>query len=241
MTNRYQIKYAIMPILGYRQLDSGYGTVFNMVSKCYVVSEKYLTDGSSTMMYEVVFPYQEFDDFDLCERLEPMYDLNGNCNNSKIVSCVFDSYDDAQVVANVANNKILLDEIGLLPFDDNFDRSVSMLRSNNKVSLSRYRMLEQKVNDATSDMAISREPNIDLDTVLKKVIDSPSEFYIKLADSLTDEECFYLNQLIDGKKCDNCSNGLCDIDEDNKKLSVACSKWTNKEMIGKQLLLSIRH
>lgn len=73
-----------------------------------------------------------------------------------------------------------------------------------------------------------------LKEAIKKIIDNPRNFYIKIANSLTIEEREYLKETIENKSCFNCSNGTCKVETFDKTSNEVCVAWDNKELIGKQ-------
>lgn len=235
MSSIYQLKYAVMPVSKFNKLDVTCSTSFNIVSKCYVVSEQHLMDGSSIVLYDVVFPFQDFEDQDFSKRIEPVYNSHSKCINSTVVSCVFDSFDDALVVADLENKKLLLDDIGLLPFDDNFDKFSAILKKNHQRLEEKYRKVEQEIEFATKDMQVKKSYHFDFDKILENISIYPEDFYIRIVDSLSSEERNYLREMVSNKSCKNCLNDLCNGE---KNSNDACVLWDNKTLIGKQLIKS---
>lgn len=97
MKYNYPIKYALIPI-------TYYGNTLYVASKCYVLNEeiKYNEDGTSSMKYDVVFPY-EFYYPNIVERIEPNY------HKFYSVSKVFDTMEEALIELECANNKLIQD------------------------------------------------------------------------------------------------------------------------------------
>ena len=129
MKYNYPVKYAIMPIYeqvgwssGLHELERNYEGVGNIVSKCYVVSNKvsYLVDGSEKREYEVVFPYQKTDYMRIHDfiRVHPKFNFNGHCINSNIVGKLYDNFDDAKENAEKLNRDILSYNLGVISFKD---------------------------------------------------------------------------------------------------------------------------
>lgn len=72
-----------------------------------------------------------------------------------------------------------------------------------------------------------------IDVILEKILDRPEEFYQKVAAELSPEEYYFLESLIQSKKCSNCSKQDCDKREND----VACHNWHNSELVGKAKLM----
>lgn len=80
--------------------------------------------------------------------------------------------------------------------------------------------------------------NLSLDDVIEKVIENPREFFIKIANALSIQEREYLKLLIENKSCINCSNGTCKVESTEKTRDDICVAWDNKELIGRQKILT---
>ena len=117
--NNFPIKYAILElkekggyITNYKDIVRGY-----IVSKCWVVesSIKYFSDGSSKLFHKVIFPYKDLDtlktslhndDQYIGERVTIDYDFNYNPVPVDVVSELFDSYEDAKIIAEEKNQEM---------------------------------------------------------------------------------------------------------------------------------------
>ncbi len=117
--NNFPIKYAILElkekggyITNYKDIVRGY-----IVSKCWVVesSIKYFSDGSSKLFHKVIFPYKDLDtlktslrndDQYIGERVTINYDFNYNPYPVDVVSKLFDSYEDAKIIAEEKNQEM---------------------------------------------------------------------------------------------------------------------------------------
>ncbi len=79
-----------------------------------------------------------------------------------------------------------------------------------------------------------------LDELIKKAIDNPDEFYIKIESFLSPEERVYIRERIYNKSCETCTNGCCrvpsyekvGIDENGKAVGSSCIGWDNRKYIG---------
>lgn len=80
-----------------------------------------------------------------------------------------------------------------------------------------------------------------LEEVIEKVIESPRKFYIKIAEVLSIEEREYIKTFIEDKSCINCSNMSCNVNHLVDNDHISCVSWDNKEMIGRQKVLSSDH
>lgn len=83
-----------------------------------------------------------------------------------------------------------------------------------------------------------QENNHTIDQIIEKVLDNPKDFFIKISNSLSIEEREYLKLLIKNKSCNNCSNESCRVESIEKTCDDACVSWENKELIGRQKVLS---
>ncbi len=250
---KYPIKYAVMPV---KENDCSYGklgqecrVVANIVSKCYVVSEKklYLGDGNYKTLYEVVFPYKK-----VCTEIEvhsehsiPEFNIYSECTNSICVNQLFDSYSDTLTVVNKLNEDILYQEIGCLPYNDEFESNVGKLKMKHQKTLDKCKKFENCLKKRTIDMEITKTNSSALEDVIEKIVENPSEFYIKVASVLSYEEREYLKQLIENRSCTNCNNVSCNVeyhekvglDESLKPQGNNCLGWTNPELIGRKKVL----
>lgn len=253
---KYPIKYAIMPIKeqtgwypGLNELEREYGVVVNIVSKCYVIGEEkeYLGDGTFQIQYEVVFPFFKKDKiyFDGCEPVIPKYNFYSQCTNSVFVNQLFNSFDEAQVVANQANEEILYHTIGILPYNEDFQKNVKVAKEKHQETLDKYKKIEETMEQETRDMKITKTYSFPLERLIEQIIENPNEFYVELANRLSPEEREYLKQLIENRCCRNCINSSCKIeqcekvglDEFGKPQGSSCLGWNNPELIGKQFIL----
>ncbi len=253
---KYPIKYAVMPIEeqigwypGLNELEREYDVVVNIVSKCYVIREEkeYLQDGTFKIKYEVVFPFQKKDKIYIggFEPVIPEYNFYSQCTNSIFVNQLFNSFDEAQVVADQANEEILHHTIGILPYNEDFQKNLKVTKEKHQETLDRYKKIEETIEQKTCDMKIIKTYSFPLEHLIEQIIESPSEFYVKLASELSSEEREYLKQLIENRCCRNCTNGSCKIeqcekvglDEFGQPQGSSCLGWNNPELIGKQLIL----
>lgn len=80
--------------------------------------------------------------------------------------------------------------------------------------------------------------NLSIDDVVEKIIENPRELFIKIANTLSIQERDYLKLLIENKSCINCSNGTCRVESAEKTPNDICVAWDNKELIGRQKILT---
>lgn len=248
---KYPIKYAVMPIKeqigwypGLHELERECDVVANIVSKCYVIREdkEYLQDGTLKIKYEVVFPSLKFGGFELAV---PEYNFYSQCTNSIFVNQLFNSFEEAQAVADQANEEILYHTIGILPYNEDFQKNLKAVKEKHQETLDRYKKIEEIIEQGTCDMKITKTYHFPLEHLIEQIIENPSEFYVKLAGELSPEEREYLKQLIENRSCRNCTNDSCRIetrekiglDEFGKPQGSSCFSWNNPELIGKQLIL----
>lgn len=164
MKNNYPIKYALMPIIkqngwsiGLNELERKYAVSCYIVSKCYVVGEnkKYYQDGTFKIKYSVVFVYEKDDYNRYLERVEPEFNLiNEECTNSLFVDEVFESYEDAKVVAQEKNEEILSKKLSCLKVDANFYQKIEEMKEEQEENLKFYRKLESKIEENSTDLVL---------------------------------------------------------------------------------------
>lgn len=252
----YPVKYAILSVKTAFSSDHGFceseqdsDTITNIVLKCYVVGERkeYLSDGGFKKKYEVVFPYTRKNSPYLeFEKTVPEYNFYSQCVNSTFTDKLFNTFDDAQLVAEQANKDLLSYKIGALSLDKNFPEKLNAIKQKYQELSSRYKDFEKKFEQETCNMEITPSYNVSVASLIERVVESPSKFYTELANSLSVEEKEHLKQLIENKSCYNCTNGSCTIeqhekvglDELGKSQGSDCLGWNNKELIGKQLILT---
>ena len=156
---KYPIKYAVMPLT--KRSDFGIEIYVNIVSKCYVISERkvYLEDGTYKYEYEVVFPFL-IENEDILERNIPKFNIfSGSCINSTLVYQLFNNFEEASVIANQENKKILNNKIGTEPYDDSFSKRIEKIKENHQKILSKYKIIEKEIEDYNINMIIDNKSN----------------------------------------------------------------------------------
>lgn len=236
---KYPIKYAIMQIKnqngwtsGGNELESTFGVVANIISKCYVISERkeYLQDGTTKKIYEVVFVYQDQN------IVYPEYSIYGSCINSEMVDRVYDNINEALLAKDKANKKIINNNIGILPYNEKFKETVKDLKEKHQNNLDRYNILEQEIERKTQSLSVEKENSSNITSIIEKIVEMPSDFYCALATHLSKKEIKYLKTLIEDKSCTNCTNNNCQDTNKNTRKNI-CDQWDNQELIGKQKIL----
>ncbi len=253
---KYPIKYAILPIEGktnwYSDIsgEQEYGTIANIVSKCYVIDEikTFLSNGTSKIKYEVVFPYVKKgkEDYEEFQKIVPEYNFYSQCTNSIIVTQLFNSFEEALAIADQANKKIMDYEIAFLSLDENFQEKLKSIKEKHQRTLDKYKKIERTIKEKTDGIEITKTSCSTLEEIIERIIESPSEFYIKLANVLSLEEKEYLRKSIENRNCKNCTNGNCKVEYyekiglDSLRNSQGrnCFSWNNLELIGRQLVLT---
>ncbi len=252
---KYPIKYAVMPIKeqigwsnGLNELEREYGVVANIVSKCYVIGEqkKYSSDGTIEIKYEVVFLYnkQYTSYYDKFKPSIPEFNIWSQCTNSIFVNQLFNSFEEALIVAKQFNDEIVHHKIMFLHFDKDFQSKVEKIKTEHQETLDKYKKIEEEIQQETNNVEITKTST--LEDIIEKIVESPRKFYINLADSLSIEEREYLKKLINNRCCDNCTNGSCRVetcekiglDELGKSQGSNCLSWNNYELIGRQRVLT---
>lgn len=252
---QYPVQYAVMPVeeqISYspwlNELRPGCVVVANIVSKCYVIGErKEYSNGKTKIKYEVVFPYTKKEPYyySKFEPTVPEYNLYSACTNSIFVDQLFSSFEEAFIAADQSNSKILYHEIGYLPFDENFKKNVEIIKSTYQEILNKYKKVEDTIKAKTNNMKITKPYGLTLENIIEKIVENPSDFYIKLTDQLSIQEREYLQTFIKDRTCNNCTNRNCrighcnneELDELGQNQVNNCLDWMNPELVGRQFVL----
>jgi hypothetical protein len=117
---KYPQKFAVLEVrercgweAGYEEKVRGY-----IPSKCYLLETKtkYLPNGNQKVAHEVVFPFTDYrgfklgmmdGDFDPGTPSVPEYDSYGRLLNGETVEHVFDSFEEAEYLSKIMNEKLL--------------------------------------------------------------------------------------------------------------------------------------
>lgn len=118
MIKGYPIKYSVLP------LNPSKGVLLKckddeiegyIVSKCYVISStmNYYIEDEATLMHEVIFPYENYGEFKEkgkdymeCPKIGRP-NSNGHVGHTTLVSKLYDTYEEAQKAATIANDQLL--------------------------------------------------------------------------------------------------------------------------------------
>ena len=242
MKNNYPIKYAVMPVIeqtgwypGLHELEREYGVVCYIASKCYLVGreERYNMYGGVESEYNVVFPYEKDKWYQgFLSRVEPRECLaNGRCNNAINVDKVFDSFEEAKVVASKKNKEILSKELSFIRVDDNFLQNVSLVKEKHEELVNYYQNIESMIEDNSIDLVVN-------DKVKEQAVIIEQNNSCKKKGSLYHMINFYANKnfiaynisLDDFKKIEKqLKNGeQVDVDSIKKNCLLISSSWDKK-------------
>lgn len=166
---KYPIKYAVLELkesggwlVEYEDITQGF-----IVSKCYVVESniKYYSNGENEITHKVVFPFKNISDFKLSlqrgtsyniDETVPSYDACGNPYPVDNVSCLFDSYEEAQEIAVRKNEEMkrkLISNVSLS--DENWKVKHEKLEIDFLENLSICHQFEKLILMRTKNMNIS--------------------------------------------------------------------------------------
>ena len=169
MEKGYPIKYAVEKLTvsgGYindfEDITEGY-----IVSKCYVADTKvsYYHGSEPKVTHEVVFPFRKFERFKLYFRdgykydetpTVPTRDYTGNASYTQTVDKVFDTFEEAQKEAEVANSEMWkkqLSDLSLLSDDWKLKHKRALLE--HKAKLEACSSYENYITEQTKDMQIT--------------------------------------------------------------------------------------
>lgn len=170
----YPIKYAVLEL----KVDGGYAVNYKditqgfIASKCYVVGNetKYYEDGTSKIIYKVVFPYQDihtfqnqrrinvFEENDIGKRIIPGYDYYNNPYPVNIVDDIYDTYEEAKDASKQKNHIHRIKLYNNVSFSDpEYQKKVDELMDEFEKSLQDCYAYEKLVLNETEDMNISTE------------------------------------------------------------------------------------
>ncbi len=166
MTMDYPIKYAVLElkkegglIVGYKDITQGF-----IVSKCYVMESNILYR-LNRITHKVVFPFADISKFqdsiknsnqNIGEKNIPCYDASGNISPVWVVKDLFDSYEEAKIVAEGANKEYrcnLAVEVDIESKDWNW--KLKKIRQEFDKNLKLCYLFEKLVQEATEDMNVS--------------------------------------------------------------------------------------
>ncbi len=173
----YPIKYAVLELIerggwsvGYKDITQGF-----IVSKCYVIESNivYNSDGSYKVMHKVVFPFRDIEMFknslrngrkNIGKPEIPKYDACDMIYPINIVTTLFDSYEQAKVMAAYKNNEYKKNLVFKIPdfwsnnfLNSNWKNQLHELEQEFLKNLEICNLFEQLVLAETEDMNISEE------------------------------------------------------------------------------------
>ena len=204
MKNNYPIRYAVMPIYefsgyqhGLNELEPTYDISLYIVSKCYLIEEsiEYKENGEKKNIYKVVYPYEEGRNSNSGSlvRCEPHFNFYNQSTNCVTVDKIFDDFDSCLAETERLNKQLLTDKISNLPYNEDFSTNVNLLRGQFDEKLNKYRNLERKIENGTSDLIVNdscKKQNIIISFSDKDVLSSMSLYwFIKRYNS--DNYCVY--------------------------------------------------
>ena len=173
----FPIKYAVLElkesggyITNYKDIIRGY-----IVSKCWVVESaiKYFSDGNAKVFHKVIFPYKDLDTLKtslrndkefIGERITINYDFNYNPHPIDIASELFDSYDEAKVIAEEKNKDMknhIASKVYFNTSDLKFKQTLSDYEQEWAKQLSICQLFEKLSLSETEDMTITDSINQD--------------------------------------------------------------------------------
>lgn len=214
MKYNYPVKYALMPIYemngwnkGLNSIEPNYEIIGYIVSKCFLIksSVEYKADGTSKIIYDVVFPYQLSDYRTMIwSKVDPVTNIYNENLNVTSVDCVFSSLKEAKEECETKNNEIidslitcaLLRPVKSQQEVDNIINNITF-EYNDRMSI--YRLLELDINKNTEYMSSKEIPKfhklIEVENGFVKLIPISIYDYITMfenkkfiACNITDEE-----------------------------------------------------
>lgn len=171
MKHSYPIKYAVMPIETRNCRDGIPYTIYNIISKCYVLEDRtiYTECGESKKEYRVCFPFQN-DCGVIFNKIYP------DKHDAITIDKVFDTYDEALEEKEKCNTETL--DYGYFSFDDFKD-----FKKTREEKKTYFCELEKLIEDNTPELDASIIPRKHITVEIK----SDNSGYYSLSDS------FYFN------------------------------------------------
>lgn len=146
---KFPVKYTVVGI------NEGESLVAYIAIKCFVtgIVTRFNEAGNASTFYEVVLPFKN----QSSERIIPEFDNKGVCSNSENVDMLFDSYNEAVIIANAKNEvmeeRILTDA----KKNGNDEEAVSCIRSEIVEKLRCAREFQDYIEVNTLDLIIYKE------------------------------------------------------------------------------------
>lgn len=144
------------------------------------------------------------------------------------------NYNDFNAIGTytIDNDGIHFDEEGLqFPKDYSISRVIGGTKIYTTTSY-------EEVIEHYSNIMDNNIPNESIEKIIDKILNNPRDFYIKISQEISIEEREYIKTLIENKSCINCSNGTCRVEANEKTYNDICVAWDNKELIGRQKILT---
>lgn len=167
----YPIKYAILELKKIGGLSVGYENITQgfIVSKCYVVESNvtYHSDGKSEITHKVVFPFENISYFEsslmygeqnIGEKRIPSYDTCLRPYPINIVTDLFDTYEEAKIIAEKKNGECRRSLIHKVTIgNSNWKEKFEELQQEFEQKLKLCNLFEKLVLEATEDMNITEQ------------------------------------------------------------------------------------
>jgi len=173
---------------------------------------------------EVVISYEKAEEFFNAINDNDDVNIKTFGSKSKIYIHLIDETGKVYIMIDPNINLNRLKEI----YNNYFDNDILLLLNNKNI----LDIIDLKLENG---VLISKE-NDKFDSAINLVTSNPNDFFTQLVSKLTKEEISYLKLLIKNKSCENCLNNDC---LENKDKINICQNWDNKQLIGKQKILSI--
>ena len=184
----YPIKYAVLELkerggwaVHYEEITNGF-----IVSKCYVIGSEvvYNSDGTSTIKHHVAFPYEDIETFKASFRNRKInigkenilhYDVNNKPWPIRIVSSIYDSYEEAKKDALDKNEDYKHNIIYNVPSPKgglklNWKEQYESLIKEFENNLELCNLFEQLVITETENMTVSKDISTDLEKLTIKIL-----------------------------------------------------------------------
>lgn len=163
MNNNYPVKYAVLVV----KVDGGWAnnyekvSIGNIVSKCYVIenSIRFFGDGTNKVTNKVFFPYANIESFKsgYVHPNQIRFNYYGYPCDLEEVEYLFDTFEEAKVVAEENNEKMRRFLLGNIPCynNPNFNAQYLEIQEEFNRELEMCRQYEEFISENTSDMKIS--------------------------------------------------------------------------------------
>lgn len=170
-------------------------------------------------------------------------ELSGVYNIEQIVLLYDDGYSDQIIDSDKIKNQLNIPISYFIPAKPWCGQNGSITKNDSNNS---YKIYSELIS-IEGVIDCFQKFNNQIDMLIGKLEEKPSEFYQKISESLTPEERIFILRNLKNKSCENCANMSCNVehhekiglDESGRPQGENCVGWINHEIIGKSKVLRL--